>query len=99
LPEGAHLAATLSFRLAGLGFRFGGAPGGGRERWRLKGAAEDAEQPQPPNGDGAGVGGVKKAARPHAQGAQAAWFVRLKPEHGAGRTARSAAIWQEFEGA
>jgi hypothetical protein len=42
---------------------------------------------------------LEGAARSRAQGAEAAWCVRLKPEPGAGRTARSVAIWQEFVGA
>jgi len=35
-----------------------GAPGGRRVRWRPKGAAEDAQQPEPPDGDGAGRAGA-----------------------------------------
>jgi hypothetical protein len=66
---------------AGPGRSPAGSPlGGGWERGRPKGAAEDAEQPQPPNGDGAraGRGPKPKRAPPAASGSRS----RLKREAG-----------------
>ena len=77
-----------------------GAPGGGRARRRRAQPSGSRPRLEREHGDSAGVGGGPKTdARPRAQGAEAAWVVRLKPEHGAGRTARSAARGQEVEGA
>jgi hypothetical protein len=50
------LLLHFSPRLAGPVCLQGAPLGGGWTRWRPKGAAEDAEQPQPPAGDGARVG-------------------------------------------
>lgn len=75
-------------------------PGGrtGRRRRAQPSGSRPRLEREP--GDSAGVGGGPQTdARHRAQGAEAAWFVRLKPEHEAGRTARSAARWPECEGA
>jgi len=70
------------------GLIFGSPLGGGREGRHRAQPGGSRPRLEREHGDSARAGGgTTTAAWPRAQGAQAAWGVRLKPEHGAGRTA------------